>query len=256
MVKEISVVIIVKNGAKTIRWTLDSLKDFEEVVVFNNGSTDETESICKSFDNVKFIEGEFTGFGSTKNTAISYAKYDWILSLDCDEVLSKTLRYEIEKLSLDTQTVYRLRRDNYYANRVMRCCGWDNDYVYRLFNRNTTSFKEQLVHESLETKGLHSIKLREPIQHYPYENIDNLLLKVQRYSTLYALEHQGKKNPTVWGAFTRAWFAFIKHYFFQKGFLYGYEGVLISVTNANHVFYKYMKLIEVQRDKNRRIYES
>ncbi|MFW2427733.1 glycosyltransferase [Aliarcobacter butzleri] len=43
--------------------------------------------IVKKFSNVNLIKGEFKGFGWTKNQAASFAKNDWILVVDSDEVI-------------------------------------------------------------------------------------------------------------------------------------------------------------------------
>ena len=79
MLDNISVVIIVKDGGKTINATLSALSQFSDVVVYDNGSTDDTIEIAKKFQNVNLIQGDFTGFGPTKNRAATYAKNDWIL---------------------------------------------------------------------------------------------------------------------------------------------------------------------------------
>ena len=69
MIKHISVVMIVKNGERTIEKSLDSLLDFEDIVVYDNGSTDSTLSLVKKYDNVNLIQGDFAGFGETKKKA-------------------------------------------------------------------------------------------------------------------------------------------------------------------------------------------
>ena len=56
MVGQISVVIIVKNGEKTIGRTLESIQDFDDVVVYDNGSKDNTLSIVKNYSNVNLIK--------------------------------------------------------------------------------------------------------------------------------------------------------------------------------------------------------
>ncbi len=63
---DISVVIIVKDGARTIEKCLKSLESFDDIVVFDNGSKDGTQALCKAFLNVNLIEGDFIVFGPTK----------------------------------------------------------------------------------------------------------------------------------------------------------------------------------------------
>ena len=89
MIKNISVAVLTKNNEDTITNTLNSLIEFEDVVVYDNGSKDKTMEIAKKFPNVNLVQGEFKGFGWTKNKAASFAKNDWILVIDSDEVVDR-----------------------------------------------------------------------------------------------------------------------------------------------------------------------
>ena len=83
---QFSVVIVCKNEEPIIGKTLEALSSFaEDVVVFDNGSTDNTIEIVRTFP-VNLIQDKWEGFGKTKNKAISFAKYDWILGIDGDEM--------------------------------------------------------------------------------------------------------------------------------------------------------------------------
>ena len=88
-IQHISCVMIVKNAKSTIKNVLNSLTEFEDIVIYDNGSDDGTQEIIKNYPNVNLVIDKFLGFGPTKNRAASYAKNDWVLSLDADEVLSK-----------------------------------------------------------------------------------------------------------------------------------------------------------------------
>ncbi len=91
MLSELSAVIITRNAAATLARTLDSLEALGEVVVYDNGSTDETLEIARRYANVSLHQGEFFGFGPTKRHAVSLARNDWVLSLDADE--APTIRW-------------------------------------------------------------------------------------------------------------------------------------------------------------------
>jgi len=247
MLKQISVTILTKNSQKYLKQCLDSLNSFDEIIILDNGSTDNTLKIASSFSNVKIIKHPFVGFGALKNLALKEAKHNWILSIDSDEIATPELIESIKSIDpCNIDTVYSISRENHYRNKHIKCCGWHPDIVIRLFNRKHTKFNDAMVHESLiihsHTKNR---VLNGKIKHYPFDNIESLIDKMQKYSTLYA--EQNKKPSSPVKAFTRALFAFFKNYILQRGFLYGYEGLLISVSNANGVFYKYMKLYEKQR---------
>ena len=125
----ISVVVLAKNNEKTIHNTLKSLESFDDVVVYDNGSVDETIKIAKSFPNVDLIEGEFRGFGWSKNKAASYAKNDWILIIDSDEVIDSELLSELKSKTLDKNCVYKLNFKAFYKNIQVKHCGWNNQKI-------------------------------------------------------------------------------------------------------------------------------
>ncbi len=249
MAPKISVTILTKNSSLYMNECLSALLKFDEIIILDNGSTDDTIEIARSYKNVKVYEHEFIGFGPLKNLAISYTSNDWVFSVDSDEIISNDLVIEIQKLILDKNCIYSISRDNYYNGKLIQACGWQNDFVHRLFNKTVTQFNDKLVHESLIiNNNIKMTKLVNNMKHYTFNSAIELVDKMQKYSTLWANENRNKKKSSPSKAFFRAMFSFVKNYFFQKGFLYGYEGLVISISNANGVFYKYIKLYEVNKN--------
>ncbi len=241
----ISVTILTKNSQATLAATLASLQKFPEIIVYDSGSTDATLSIAGQFPNVRVVHGEFIGFGPTHNRASCLATYDWILSIDSDEVLTKELSDEILNLSMNTKYAYQINRLNYYNKKQIRWCGgWHPDPVIRLYNRKATQFSDVAVHEKVVTTHLKIFPLSSPMLHTPYRSIDDFLAKMQTYSTLFAQQHQGKKSSSLVKAIFHGAFAFWKSYLLKRGFLGGKEGLIISVYNGHTAFYKYLKLAE------------
>ncbi|RLA71823.1 MAG: glycosyltransferase family 2 protein, partial [Epsilonproteobacteria bacterium] len=123
MPESISVTMITKNASRYLAESLEALQQFGEIIVLDNGSTDDTIDIARTFPNVQVYESPFIGFGPLKNLVASYARNDWILSVDSDEVFTEELVDEILSLSLNKSKVYAIIRDNYYNGKLMRCCG-------------------------------------------------------------------------------------------------------------------------------------
>jgi glycosyltransferase involved in cell wall biosynthesis len=249
----ISVVILTKNSAKYIERCLGVLQAFPEVVVVDNGSTDQTMEIAAGFANVKLYQREFCGFGPLKNIGAQLAKHDWVFFVDSDEIVSPELVQKILGQHLSAQEVYRFYRKNYYAGRLINGCNWDNDYVVRLYNRKITSFNDNQVHESIQTNNLTVTTLSDKssfIYHFPYNNTRQLMTKLEHYADLYAVTKLGHKKVRLWTVPFRFFMAFIKSYVLKKGFKYGYEGFLISSYNAMGVLVKYLKLYELSTAKS------
>jgi len=242
----ISVTILTKNSSKTLGATLDSLKDFLEVIVLDSGSSDSTKEIATSYPNVKFIESPFLGFGKMHNYATKRGTYDWILSIDSDEVLTAELSQEILSLDLDPKKIYELNRCNYFWGKWMKCCsGWYPDPVIRLYNRKSTSFTDDPVHEKVINGSCQIFPLKGKLIHTPYRSIDDFLYKMQLYSTLFAEQNKGK-NSSLTKAIVHGFSAFFKSYILKRGFLGGKRGFIISLYNSHTAYYKYLKLAFAQ----------
>jgi glycosyltransferase involved in cell wall biosynthesis len=244
----ISAVIIVKNGATSISRTLEALKEFDDVVVFDNGSADGTQDIAKQYINVNLVEGDFIGFGPTKNKAASYAKNSWIIIIDSDEVIDDELLNTLKTKELDKNTVYTLNFLAYYKDIQIKHSGWNNQKIKRVYNKTVTKFNDNLVHENIIDKGFKEDILHGNIKHYSYSSISDFIIKVDRYSSLFANENVGKKSSSPLKAISNGLFSFIKTYFFKRGFLDGYAGLVIAFSHMATNFYKYIKLYELNKD--------
>lgn len=240
----ISVTILTKNNQKYLADVLEAVREFDEVLIYDNGSTDNTIEIASNFPNVKVCLGKFIGFGPTHNVASSQAKRDWILSIDSDEVVTPEMFKEISELTLDPSCVYSFPRHNEFNGKWIKWCGWHPDRQWRLYNRTKTSFTDAQVHERVIIDGMKSVSLKGAIKHYSYSSLADFLSKMQAYSDLFAKQNQGKKKSSPWKAISHSLFTFFKSYILKRGFLGGYEGFLISSYNAHTAFYKYLKLFE------------
>ena len=248
MIENISVVIITKNAAQTIKTTLESLKDFKEIIVFDSGSIDGTLDIAQIFNNVVMYQGEFFGFGETKNHAIHLASNDWIFSLDADESLSKELALHLNDIDLQSKLVGEVQRKNFFMGKEMTTAGWGRDKIIRLFNRKEFCFSDLQVHEKVEIdSSAKVININGCINHLAISNISQTLEKANFYSELYASENQTLYPIVI--ILMKAQFAFFRTYFLQKGFLNGWRGLVLAFSNSVGVFYKYIKIYAKHKTK-------
>lgn len=248
----ISVTMLTKNSARFLEKSLAALAEFDEIVVLDNGSTDDSMDIARRFPNVKLVRHEFIGFGPLKNLAADSAKHDWVINVDSDEIMTPELVRELRSMELNEQCVYTVPIINHFRGKPIRGCGWGNMRKRRLYNRTRTRFRNDMVHEKLEIPGDMKIsdEIRHPLLHYMYNSVHQLLHKMQLYSDLFAEQNVGHRKSSTAGATGHAIWAFIRDYFLKRGFLDGAEGWLICVTAANVVFYKHMKLREANENKD------
>ncbi|EAH6293003.1 glycosyltransferase family 2 protein [Campylobacter lari] len=251
--KQISVIMIVKNAQKTLKACLESLQEFGEIVLIENDSNDDTLKIAyefsKNYKNIKIYQHKFIGFGPLKNLAISYASNDWIFNIDADELAKKEFLQELGQIEPNKEDIIALPRENLYNGEWIKACGWWPDHVMRVFNKTHTNFNENLVHESLILyEDSKKIKLQNGLRHFAFDDIDSLLDKLQKYSKLWALQNLHRES-SVCKALLRGIWTFFRNYVLKKGIFYGYKGFIISTCNGLGAFFKYMKLYELKKQK-------
>ena len=240
----LSVTVITKNEVNFIRACLDSVRWADEIIIVDSGSTDGTVEICREYTD-KIMLTDWPGFGPQKNRALAMATSEWVLSLDADEQVSPELKQEIlSAMSFpEDHAAFDLPRRSSYCGRRMRHSGWWPDYVTRLFRRGSARFSDDLVHERLVVDGRIG-RLREPLIHAAFENLENVLETMDRYSTIGArMMHDRGKKATMATAILHGFWSFFHTYVVRSGFLDGRTGFMLAVSNAEGTYYKYLKLL-------------
>ncbi|MCX7186493.1 MAG: glycosyltransferase family 2 protein [Methylophilales bacterium] len=239
----ISVVIITKNEAHAISDCLRSVAWADEIIVVDSGSSDDTIKICEQFGAKVTVTDNWPGFGEQKNRALALATKAWVLSLDADERVTPELQKEIlQAIKSNANASYRMPRSSSYCGQFIRHSGWAPDYVTRLFRLGHAKFSNDLVHERLLSNDA-TLTLASPLLHISYINLDEVLDKVNRYSTAGAVMSFSRgKTATLGTAIRHGIWAFIRTYFIRLGFLDGRMGFILAVSNAETTYYRYLKL--------------
>lgn len=168
--------------------------------------------------------------------------------IDSDEVVDSQLLKTLKHKMLDNQTVYQLNFKAFYKDIPIKHSGWNNQKIKRLYHRKTTQYNDNDVHEDIITKNLNVELLEGNVEHYSYQSISQFIIKLDRYSTLFAQDNVGKKSSSPLKAILNAHYSFIRTYFFKRGFLDGYAGLIIAFSHMATNFYKYIKLYEANKE--------
>jgi glycosyltransferase involved in cell wall biosynthesis len=242
----ISAYIIAFNEAAKIKAAVESVLWADEIVVADSNSTDGTVEIAAGLG-ARVVQIPFQGFGDLRNRAIAACRSDWIFSLDSDERCTKELRDEILGLIAGTPAhdVYRVPRRNYMMGRWIRGSGWYPNFRQpQLFRKGAMRYTPDPVHEGYEVlSGKPVGTLRHAVWQIPFRNLEEVIRKVDRYSTLGA-QKLTQKKVSMAGAVGHASWAFLKHYFLKRGFIDGWAGFVIAFGNFEGTFYRYAKRYE------------
>lgn len=249
----VSVIVITRDEEHVIADCLESVDWADEVVVLDCGSTDRTVEICRTYTD-RVYETDWPGFGIQKNRALSHARCDWVLSLDADERVTPALVEEIRAHLQHEHTNANgliIPFHSSYLGRTMRHGDWRNEKHLRLFRRSAGRFSDDPVHERLIVDG-EIDTLENPIVHHSFANLEEVLDKVNRYSTAGAeLRFARGQRSSLLKALSHATWTFFSGYVLKAGFLDGREGFLLATSNAEGSFYTYVKLARLREDEGR-----
>ncbi len=244
--QKITAYILTYNEAAKIEAAVSSVLWADEILVVDSHSTDRTVELAQALG-ARIAQIPFEGFGALRNRAIEACTHDWIFSLDADERCTPQARDEILKLieASPSHDAYLVPRRSYFMGRWISGSGWYPNYRQpQLFRKGAMRYKPDQVHEGYELlTGKPLGKLESEIWQFPFRNLEQIIDKANRYSSLGATK-LANKRVSMWSALGHGAWAFLKHYIFKLGFKDGWAGFMIAFGNFEGTFYRYAKRYE------------
>jgi glycosyltransferase involved in cell wall biosynthesis len=246
MMQTISAYILTYNEAEKLKAAAESALWADEIVVIDSYSTDGTGDIATALG-ARVVQVPFKGFGDLRNHAIEACRCDWIFSLDADERCTAEVRDEILELIAGSPPcdVYRVPRRSFMMGRWIRGSGWYPNFRQpQLFRKGSMRYKLEPVHEGYEVLSSKPVgTLQNAIWQFPFRNLEEVLRKANRYSSL-GVPKLAHKRVSMASALGHGLWSFLKHYFLKLGFIDGWAGFVIAFGNFEGTFYRYAKRYE------------
>jgi len=243
---KISAYIMTFNEADKIEDAIKSVLWADEIIVADSNSTDGTIEIAEKLG-ATVVQIPFQTFGQIRNDAIAACSHDWIFSLDADERCTPEAEKELKSTLQNPQAdAYYVPRRNWFMGRWIKHCGWYPDYRQpQLFKKGALTFDHASeVHETHTIHGKIGY-LKQDIWQIPFMNLEQVVHKMQRYSSLGAkkIRREDRKSSMSLALLHGIW-AFIRIYILKLGFLDGWAGFILALSNFEGTFYRYAKTIE------------
>lgn len=248
---KISVVINTFNAGEFLERVLDSVKDFDEVIICDMHSTDNTLKIASKF-NCKLVYHERTGIVEPARAyAISQASNDWVLVVDADEIVPlnlKTYLYDIAR-SKNNFSALRIPRKNYFMGRFMTCAY--PDYILRFFLKDKIQWPSTIHAHPIvdgETETISKDRKDLAFIHLSNEPISVVIKKMNTY-TSFEVERRKNKNYNVFSLMTEPFVRFLRFYVFKGGFKDGLPGFIWACMYSYYKFITIAKVLESRVSK-------
>lgn len=241
----LSALVVAHNEEARLEECLKRLTFAGEIVVVLDRTSDRSEEIARKFTS-SILKGAWEIEGDRRSAGIDRCRGPWVLEVDADEHVGEALAREIAAtVAASTHDIHEIPVDNYIGDRLVRW-GWGASFgrsAYAgLFRKGAKSWGRERVHPKLTFKGGKGPRLRNPIQHYVDRDISDMIGRLNRYTSLRAMDLRQSGDPGSFAHNLRRIFSrFWKCYVARRGYREGGYGFVIALCAALYPILSYLK---------------
>lgn len=235
----ISAIVQTYNAERHLDKCLEALKGFDEILVVDMESTDRTREIALRHG-ARFVvkpRGEHRITEAYRDFAIHEAKYDWVIVVDSDEIVTPALRdYLYAEIGRDpSPRAILIPIKNYFMGKWMRC--YYPDYILRFFNRRGAHWPYEIhsrpSHEGPEVK-IPARRTDLAFIHLANESVGATFSKMNSYTDSEAVRREAGYKPLK--LLYEPPFRFFKTYILKGGWREGWPGFIHAVHDSIYRF--------------------
>lgn len=252
--KKISVVIHTYNSEKYLERVLESVKEFDEILICDMYSNDRTLQIAENYG-CRIVYHENIGWADpARKYAILQATHEWVLVVDSDELVPSALRkYLYEYIQNDgSKSALLIPFKNFKLGRFMHCAYPDKHI--RFIRKDKFVDWPANVHSKViingEVSEIPNNRKDLAFIHLANEPIDVTIRKMNFYTDKERIRRQHRNY---------GWFALIFHpiirffrfYIAKGGIRDGKAGFIWAMESAYYKFITIAKVIESKIDPDK-----
>ncbi len=241
----LSAVISVHDEEAQLAECLEGLSFADEIVVLLDKCSDRSGEIAKQFTE-RVIDGAWAVEGERRNAGIEACWGEWVFEIDADERVSGELADEIrETIRTTDNDIFNVPVDNYVGGKLIRH-GWGglfgkNGYP-GLFRKGVKIWGPERMHPHLHVTGRQGPDLETPIAHYVDRDVSDMLMRLDRYTTLRALDLADSGDIGSFANMVRKIFSrFWKCYVLRRGYREDGYGFVIALCAALYPVISHLK---------------
>lgn len=248
----LTVVVCTLNEETTVERVIAGVPFADEVLICDSGSTDRTRTLARAAG-ARVVEQPWLGYARQKNYAARLAAYDWILSLDADEIvtprLAAAIRAVLDSDPTPTSGFAVDRRGGFYGALLPNIDRRSARTSYvRLYHRGASAWDERAeIHELVDVPG-RVRRLRGVLLHWRPFTMDDFFRVFNRNATLEAATlHRSGHTVTALDVAVRPLLRFLWCYFARGNIGMGGRGVVHAAVKASADLMRYAKAWELQQ---------
>ena len=271
--QNVTIAIPVLNEEKNLSDCLKSVSQFENVMVIDSGSVDQTLEICRSFS-CKVLNFNWNGsYPKKRNWFLlnEFCTTDWVLFLDADERITPEFVNELDCAIQNQDLVgYWIRYSNYFMGEELKFGVPQRKLalfrygagIYEKVEHTRNGSLDMEIHEHPVLDGPVS-EIKEKIFHLDHNPLDRFITKhieyakweCDRFEYIYVKSSDVSltfRQRMKYALLGRSWFFalyFLYNYFVRLSVLDGFVGFNYSFFKAFYfrLIYLYIRSARVKR---------
>ncbi|HOX96123.1 MAG TPA: glycosyltransferase family 2 protein [Candidatus Woesebacteria bacterium] len=246
----ISAIVNTRNESRNIADCLKALAFADEIIVVDMESSDATKEIAKRFTD-KVFDHKMIGYVEpARNFAISKAVGKWVLIVDADERVPRSLAAKlIEIAQKEAVDFVRIPRKNLIFGQWIQHSRWWPDYNIRFFKKDSVEWQNEIHSIPITTGTGINLDPEEEyaLEHHHYNSIDEYFERALRYSTQQAKElvDSGYKFDAK-DIIGKPISEFISRFFAGEGYKDGLHGLVLAFLQMFSVMLIYLKVWQAE----------
>ncbi len=270
----LTVVILARNEQQNIGRCVGAVRWCSEVVVIDDGSTDQTVQIAEAAG-ARVLQHKFESFAAQRNWAMERAslRNEWVLHLDADEVmtpeLQKALMANLSEVPPEV-AAFRMCRKTMLSETWLKYSDGFPVWIMRLVKRGQAQFVSS-GHGEVAVPTVDGVMgtIREPFLHFAFsKGWADWIERHNRYSSREAMLEEERDHTIAWDGLIsfdkaqrraalrglsrqlpfRSLFRFLYQYLFKLGFLDGRAGYTFCRMMAIYEYWIVLKRCERRRE--------
>jgi glycosyltransferase involved in cell wall biosynthesis len=248
----IAVVINTLNEARNLPRAVRSVKPWaDEIVVVDMESDDGTAEIAASLGARVFNHPRLGFSEPARAFAVERAESDWILILDADELVPRTLAEQLRSLARSGEyDIVRIPWSNYLFGKMLSGTGWGmaQSYHPRFFRRGAIEFTPDIHDFMHPSPGAKILTLpadtKHAVVHFNYRDVSHFIEKLNRYTTVEA--DTRRASPSLLRTLLRAFREVLSRYVRHGGYRDGWRGIFLASAMAFYRLASWAKQREIE----------
>ncbi|MCM1067889.1 MAG: glycosyltransferase family 2 protein [Muribaculaceae bacterium] len=246
----VTAIVHTYNSAQYLDEVLTALADFDEILVLDMESTDDTVAIAQRHGARVIVKerGEHRIAEAYRDFAIHAATHEWVFVVDSDEIVPPALaQYVFDELDRDSSPRgVMVPRKNYFMGHWMRSTY--PDFTIRLFPKEGAHWPYAI--HSMPTHAGPTVYIPQnrsdlALIHLAGQDMHSMLAKTNDYTSIESRRRRDRYSP--WKFIYDPPFRFFKSYVLKGGFRDGLPGFVQAVNDA---IYRFTTLAKIQNDEN------